>query len=105
MASESTAGHRRSGRGVLPNNLASPYDIVVGISPGSNLSTQTVPLDLGALQIAGGHVGGPMQAIWEFFRGTTSTTGLPGPLWDLTGTTLGFLAVGPGLPGASYVLF
>ena len=86
------------------NNPASPYDTLVGISPGSSLSTQTAPLNLSALQAAGGHTGGPMQAIFEFFQGTTSTTGLPGSIWDLTGSTLTFFGMGVGMSGASYFM-
>ena len=86
------------------NNPPSNYDTVCGISPGGNLST-AAPQDLSVLIGSGGYLGAANEAIYEFFSGTTSTTGLPGPPFDLTLTTLNYSAINPGQSTAAYFLF
>ena len=86
------------------NNPPSNYDTITGITPGANVSAAQ-PQDLSVLLSTGGYFGAANEAIYEFFSGTTSTTGLPGPPFDLTLTTLTFSAQNPGQPDAAYFLF
>lgn len=83
------------------SNLSSNYDTLVGITPGFNASS-ALPRDLSADLLGGGHTGSVDEALYEFYAGSTSTTGLPGPLFDLSGFTLRFTPFSPLIP--AYIL-
>lgn len=88
------------------NNPQSNYDTVVGLSPGGNLSSAQ-PQDLSMVQDSGGYLGAANEAIYEFFRGQTSTVTPPGaaPLYDLQTRDLTFQAINAGNSGAQYFYY
>lgn len=89
------------------NNANSIYDIMIGVSPGNNLSPAGVnSVDLSALLANGPQVGAVNRGWWEGFRGITSVTGAfpASAVYDLAGAAIQWIGVGAGAPGASYIM-